>query len=127
SAAANGTFGRFRYVPSRNVFIVVNAIDANVFLYRYTAGAGAPADCQSGTAPPPVTPPPPGVDAGVGADSGAGVPTVDGPPTADAGTAIAGKSGCGCALGGRAPGGLGLALGLGLGLGLGRLLRRRPR
>ncbi|HXU83423.1 MAG TPA: hypothetical protein VN914_18650 [Polyangia bacterium] len=138
SAAANGTFGRFRYVPSRNVFIVVNAIDANVFLYRYTAGAGAPADCQSGTAPPPVTPPPPGVDAGIdsgaagaGSDSGPAsdaAPPIGGTPTADAGVAATGKNGCGCTLGGRASGGLAVVLTLTLGLGfVRRLLRRRRR
>jgi hypothetical protein len=101
AAAPNGTFGRFRYVPSRNVFIVVNAVDADVFLYRYSAGPGAPADCQSGTAPPPVTPPP----APEGKDAGApmvgdAAPAPDGPPPADAATAAA-KSGCGCALGAR--------------------------
>ena len=31
-----GTFGRFRYVPSRNVFVLCNAVDQNVFLYRLT-------------------------------------------------------------------------------------------
>ncbi len=33
-----GTFGRFRYVPSLNVFILCNAVNQNVFLYRLTAG-----------------------------------------------------------------------------------------
>jgi hypothetical protein len=37
---SNGTFGRFRYVPSRNVFIGVNAVDENVYIYRLTAGTG---------------------------------------------------------------------------------------
>jgi hypothetical protein len=32
--ARNGTFGRFRYVPSRNAYIVVNGVDEGVFLYR---------------------------------------------------------------------------------------------
>ncbi len=32
-----GTFGRFRYVPSRNIFILYNAVNQNVFLYRLTA------------------------------------------------------------------------------------------
>jgi hypothetical protein len=38
SAISTGTFNRWRYVPSKNVFIVVNSIDANVFAYRHTAG-----------------------------------------------------------------------------------------
>src|SRR4029077_16870506 len=29
AAAANGTYGRWRYVPARNVFIVVNGIDSD--------------------------------------------------------------------------------------------------
>ncbi len=32
--ALNGTFGRFRYSPKRGVFLVINAIDANVFLFK---------------------------------------------------------------------------------------------
>jgi hypothetical protein len=30
----NGTFGRFRYVPTWDVFILVNRVDENVFFYR---------------------------------------------------------------------------------------------
>ncbi|NPD22557.1 fibronectin type III domain-containing protein [Corallococcus exiguus] len=33
-ANMNGTYGRFRYVPSLNVFVVVNTVDTNVFVYR---------------------------------------------------------------------------------------------
>nr|WP_257458413.1 Ig-like domain-containing protein [Archangium lipolyticum] len=33
-ANMNGTFGRFRYVPGLNVFVVVNTVDTNVFVYR---------------------------------------------------------------------------------------------
>lgn len=32
--AGTGTFGRFQYVPSKNVFILVNSIDQNVFAYK---------------------------------------------------------------------------------------------
>ena len=32
-----GTFGRFRYVASRNVFVLYNAVKQNVFIYRLTA------------------------------------------------------------------------------------------
>ncbi len=37
SAAEMGTFGRFRYVPSRNVFITVNRVNENVYIYRHTS------------------------------------------------------------------------------------------
>ncbi len=33
-----GTYGRFRYIPSRNAFILVNATDQNVFFYKLTPG-----------------------------------------------------------------------------------------
>jgi hypothetical protein len=42
STADRGTFNRWRYVPSRNIFIIVNGIDKNVFAYRHTAGLKAP-------------------------------------------------------------------------------------
>ena len=42
-----GTYGRFRYVPSKNAFIVVNGTDTNVFVYKLSAGGGAPADSVS--------------------------------------------------------------------------------
>jgi hypothetical protein len=32
-----GTFGRFRYVASKNVFLLCNAVNQNVFIYRLTA------------------------------------------------------------------------------------------
>jgi len=38
---SNGTYGRFRYIPSKNAFIVVNNTTTNVFVYKLTAG-GAP-------------------------------------------------------------------------------------
>jgi hypothetical protein len=37
---STGTFGRFRYIPSRNAFIVVNGVDEDVFIYKLTAGGG---------------------------------------------------------------------------------------
>ena len=40
AAATNGTYGRFRYVASRNVFIVVNAIDESVYFYKLSPGSG---------------------------------------------------------------------------------------
>ncbi len=33
-AAIRGTFGRFRYIPSKNVYVVVNSIYENVFFYK---------------------------------------------------------------------------------------------
>ncbi|QSQ18998.1 hypothetical protein JY651_27010 [Pyxidicoccus parkwayensis] len=33
-AAANGTYGRFRYSPTRNVFVVVNGTRRNVFIWK---------------------------------------------------------------------------------------------
>ncbi len=32
--AANGTFGRFRYSPSRDVFVLVNSTETDVYLYK---------------------------------------------------------------------------------------------
>ena len=34
SEAKNGTYGRFRFIPSKNLFIVVNSTTKNVFVYR---------------------------------------------------------------------------------------------
>ncbi len=38
--ADNGSFGRFRYMPRYNAYIVVNSINANVFVYKLTASSG---------------------------------------------------------------------------------------
>ncbi len=38
--SANGTYGRWRYVPAVNAFILVTAWDADVCFYKLTAGAG---------------------------------------------------------------------------------------
>ena len=37
-----GTYGRFRYVPSKNAFIVVNRVDENVYFYKLSTGGGIP-------------------------------------------------------------------------------------
>jgi hypothetical protein len=42
SPCGTGTFGRFRYCPNKNVFVVVNSNTANVFIYRHTAASSAP-------------------------------------------------------------------------------------
>ena len=47
-----GTYGRFRYIPSKNAFIVVNRTNENVYYYKLTSGSGT-------TTPPPTTTPAP--------------------------------------------------------------------
>jgi hypothetical protein len=37
-----GTWGRWRYIPSKNVYIVVNAVGRNVFIHRLTRRAAQP-------------------------------------------------------------------------------------
>lgn len=39
--ASNGTYGRFQYVPDKNVLILVNAIADNVFLYKLPVSNGS--------------------------------------------------------------------------------------
>ena len=38
SPSVQGTYGRFRYSPAHNVFMVVNSVSQNVFFYKHTAG-----------------------------------------------------------------------------------------
>jgi hypothetical protein len=38
----NGTYSKFRYMPSVNAFIVYNRVTDNVFVYKLSASAGAP-------------------------------------------------------------------------------------
>ncbi len=40
SRASGGTFGRFRYVPAYNVFVLVTSVDEDVHFYKHTAGCG---------------------------------------------------------------------------------------
>lgn len=40
----HGPFGRWRYVPVLNAFVVVTGIDENVHFYKLTAGAGKSAE-----------------------------------------------------------------------------------
>jgi hypothetical protein len=49
SGASNGTFGRFRYCPSKNVFVVVNAINQNVFIYKLDNNPGTSAEMHQAT------------------------------------------------------------------------------
>ena len=39
---ANGTFGRFRYVPKYDVFFAVTDVDDNVFFYKPASGGFEP-------------------------------------------------------------------------------------
>ncbi len=39
--AGMGTYGRFRYIPSKNVFVVVNDMEQNVFVYKLSEGSGS--------------------------------------------------------------------------------------
>lgn len=43
----NGTYGRFQYIPSKNVFIVVNHYKKNVFIYRLSASCGGSGETDS--------------------------------------------------------------------------------
>jgi len=47
----SGTFGRWRYVPKHNVFIMVNSTTGNVYLYRHSAGSGGTSPSVQITAP----------------------------------------------------------------------------
>lgn len=37
---SRGTYGRWRYIPRVNAFILVNDVDENVYFYKHTAGCG---------------------------------------------------------------------------------------
>jgi hypothetical protein len=37
-----GTYGRFQYSPNRNVFVAVNSIDQDVYIYRLSEGGAVP-------------------------------------------------------------------------------------
>ncbi len=43
---AQGTYGRFRYIPSKNAFIVVNAVDQNVYFYKLSYSTSEVADSR---------------------------------------------------------------------------------
>lgn len=44
--ASGGTWGRFQYVPSKNVFVLVNSTSTDVFFYKLSSGTGIPAPQQ---------------------------------------------------------------------------------
>jgi MYXO-CTERM domain-containing protein len=102
---SGGVFGRFRYVPSRNVFARVNDVDEDVYVFRLAPGKGTP-----------VTPPTGSGGASGGAGGGAAA-------SGGAGGGAADDSGsCGCRL---APGPQRQSLWLVLGALLVLLGRRR--
>jgi hypothetical protein len=39
---STGTYGRFRYMPSKNAYIVVNRVDENVFIYKLPTNITTP-------------------------------------------------------------------------------------
>lgn len=106
--ASGGVFGRFRHVPTRNVFVAVNDVDESVFVLRMAPGTGTP---------------PPIPDAGAGGAGGAG-----GAPAGGAtGSTGDDDSGCGCAVPRRGGGSAWSLLALALVLGRAARARRRMR
>ena len=61
AATQSGTNGRFRYSPARNVFVVVNSVDEDVYIYKLSAGGGTQVDGGVSL---------PGADAGSSQDAG---------------------------------------------------------
>lgn len=47
AANSTGTYGRFRYIPSKNVFVVVNSIDQNVYFYKVATQGALPQSSTS--------------------------------------------------------------------------------
>jgi hypothetical protein len=39
-----GTYGRFRYIPDDNVFVLINGVDEDVHFYKLTSGGGTPSE-----------------------------------------------------------------------------------
>jgi len=64
----NGIYGRWRYVPSVNAFVVVTGIDSDVYFYKASSGGGTPTPSPT---PTPTPQPGPGPSPnGSGGDSG---------------------------------------------------------
>ncbi len=57
AAEARGTFGRFRYIPSKNVYVLVNRVNENVYFYKLSAAAGVPQPVVQLSANPSSVPP----------------------------------------------------------------------
>ncbi|HVE41723.1 MAG TPA: hypothetical protein VNM14_17660 [Planctomycetota bacterium] len=67
----NGIYGRWRYVPSANAFVVVTGFDENVYFYKASAGVGTPAPAPTPSpAPAPSAPVPAPNSSGGSSDGG---------------------------------------------------------
>ncbi len=51
SSTSRGTYGRWQYIPSKNVYIAVNSIYNNVFFYKLSSGTPPPTDTTPPTTP----------------------------------------------------------------------------
>jgi hypothetical protein len=102
-----GTFGRFRYMPGRNAYVLVNKTSDDVYFYKLTAGLGtpvaAPADAgivvgvdASGDAA--------GAAGNRGGSGGTGAAGVTGGVTGATGSTPSSVAGCGCAVSARPSG-----------------------
>jgi hypothetical protein len=69
-AGSNGIYGRWRYVPSVNAFVVVTGIDDNVYFYKASPSAGSPSPAPAPPAPAPAPAPGPQQSSSSGADGG---------------------------------------------------------
>lgn len=58
-AGSNGIYGRWRYVPTVNAFVVVTGADDNVYFYKASASAGTPAPTPPASTPSPAPSPSP--------------------------------------------------------------------
>lgn len=68
---SNGIYGRWRYVPTVNAFVVVTSSDDNVYFYKASPSAGTPAPAPPAPAPTPTPAPTPAPQQGsAGADGG---------------------------------------------------------
>ena len=55
SPEPNGTYGRFRYIPSKNAFIVVNRTSDDVYYYKLSSGSGTTVSAPAPTTTPTAT------------------------------------------------------------------------
>jgi hypothetical protein len=51
SQTPNGTYGRFRYMPNKNAFILVTSVNQDVYFYKLSPGGGSPPDTTKPKAP----------------------------------------------------------------------------
>lgn len=67
---SNGIYGRWRYVPSVNAFVVVTGADDNVYFYKASTGSGTPTPPPSTPTPPPPSTPAPGSSSSAPSEGG---------------------------------------------------------